>query len=399
MADKRERLLLPLVGAIVSVGFIPLSLLPFTVVGLTSGLGLDPSAAGMLGTVELGSAAIGSLIATPFLRSGRRTRIAIWAILFAIALEIASCVAHSLPALILVRGCVGLGCGLALGAGNAIAASVADPSRFYMKVLAFESALTTMTWGFMPTCLSLGQQVGVFIGSAVALLLLLVVTLFTASAEADRTTKTHRILPTAPSTLSPLARVNTALVLAAVFLCCVRDGLAWTLTDKIGTDLSLSSGQQTVLFAAIGAIGVIGLLASARMDTQRRLFVSVVVSVAAASLITTAILLAQQATTYVALSLPWTAIEFIAFAFLTGMAAQVDPSGRVAAASGAAFQAGYAIAPLFAGSLFSQFGYTGVAALSAAVSILTVAIGGWLAIRLSRRPAAASSSLAGVVTD
>jgi len=267
---------------------------------------------------------------------------------------------------------------MALGAGNAMSATVEDPSRFYMRVLAWESALTTITWAVMPTCLRLGNHIGVFVGSAAALAVLLGIATVASAAEQPPKTGSTASRAAGTASIDPL---TATLALVAVFLCCLRDGLAWTFADKIGTDLGFATGQQTILFAAIGFLGLIGLYGSARLGSSNYPIISVVSSVTLASLLTTGLLYVGRPLTYVALALPWTAVQFVAISYLTGLAAKIDITGRVAAASGAAFQLGYAVAPLLAGVLQVRLGYGAIGKLSIGLSILTIIASSLLAGR------------------
>jgi predicted MFS family arabinose efflux permease len=380
LTGKPDRLLLP-VASMVSAGFIPLGMLPFTMVGLAAGLHLNVEAAGWLGTAELSGVAIGSLLAASLLRKVSCTRLALFAIAAAVAFELMSCLAHHFTVLAVCRFLVGVGCGGALGAGNALGASATNPGTFYMKVLALESAVTTVTWSWMPTALRLGDQVGAFTSSAAALLVLGAVV---ATSSKSRTPAGIDATGRQPSLLrSKGLRVEMTLAMLAILFCCVRDGLAWTFADKIGTELGLSVGRQTVLFGAIGLIGLVGLLLSSRLDIKKHPVGMVVAAIVAASTVTTLLLYAPSVRVYEGLCLLWTASQFLAVSLLTGIAAEIDPSGRLSAACGGAFQCGYAIAPFMAGAALSQWGYGGVGGLSMALSLATIATGAAVAARLS----------------
>jgi predicted MFS family arabinose efflux permease len=395
MAHRDRRTLL-LAGAIVSGGFVPLSTLPFVVVGITSGLHVDASAAGLLGTGELGGVVLGSLAVTPFLRDRSRATLAILALLAGLGFELVSCLIDSVTYLLPVRILVGIACGVALGAGNAIAARVSDPSKFYMRVLAFESAVTTVSWTIMPACLRLGDQKGVFLAAGAVLLTLLIVIVATRSAEEPVRPGASTLPATTALAINPL---DAAIALAAMLFCCVRDGLAWTFADQIGTDVGLTSGERTLLWGAIGFLGLFGLVVSARLTGRRHPILSVAASVAIASSVTTGLLYVTTAPAYVVLALPWTAVQFIAVSYLTGLAAQIDSSGRIAAASGAFFQFGYALAPFLAGLVMAHFGHRSVGLLSTILTLFTIGTGVWAAGRILKYSAATSAVQQGLATS
>jgi predicted MFS family arabinose efflux permease len=376
-------------AAIVSAGFMPLNSLPFMVVGISTGLHLDAIHAGLIGTIELSGAILGSLAVMPLVSNVSRTKIAIYAMVAGSLFELISCACNTLQSLAIMQLLAGAGCGAALAAGNALSASAADPAHFYMKVLALQSAFATVLWSLMPTLLRLGNHYGVFAGTAAVLLVLAGITALTSRPDipAER-----RAFPAGERRV-PLIRPVLALVsLAGVFFCCMRDGVAWTLADKIGTDLGISDTGLTLLFATIGVVGLIGLLASARLTLSHYPVARVVVSVVLASACTTGLLFSSSATVYLAMALPWAAVQFLALSYLTSLAAEIDSSGRVSAAAGAAFQCAYAVAPITASATFAHFGYGAVGQLSLVLATLTIAAGWWTATRVEQqRPGAVTA--------
>jgi predicted MFS family arabinose efflux permease len=378
------------VGAIISAGFLPLNLLPFLVVGLTDGLKYSPIDAGLVGTIELGGAVLGSLCVTPLVSFVSRSRIAIAGMLLGSLFNLLACAYTSLPGVGIAQFLAGAACGAAMAAGNAMSASAADPARFYMLVLAVQSAFSTVVWSAMPYLLSYANQKGVFVGTAGLLAALALLTAVTCRPDAPITAQAG----TGRARSLPRIHLGVAgVVLAAVFLFCVRDGVAWTLTERIANDLALSERQQTVLFASIGIVGMFGLLAWARMDHARHRVARVVVSVMLVSLCTTGIIVSPTALAFFVCAVPWAAVQFVALSYLTGLAADVDPSGRVSAAAGAAFQCAYAVAPLLATATFARMGYGAVGGLSLLLAIVTTAAGGWTAARMERsRPVPAAAA-------
>jgi hypothetical protein len=254
-----------------------------------------------------------------------------------------------------------------------------------------QSAFSTVVWSAMPYLLIYANQKGVFAGTAGLLAMLALLTAATCRPEAP-VVKAQAGTGQAQG-LPRIALGVAGVVLATVFLFCVRDGVAWTLTERVANDLALSERQQTVLFASIGIVGMLGLLAWAKMDHARHRVARVVVSVMLVSLCTTGIIVSPTALALFVCAVPWAAVQFVALSYLTGLAADVDPSGRVSAAAGGAFQCAYAVAPLLATATFARMGYGAVAGLSLLLAIVTTAAGGWTAARLERGrlvPAAAA---------
>jgi hypothetical protein len=259
-----------------------------------------------------------------------------------------------------------------------------------MRVLAVQSAFSTVVWSAMPYLLSYANQKGVFVGTAGLLAVLALFTVATCRPDAPITGKVG------PEEARAMPRIHlgvAAVVLAAVFVFCVRDGVAWTLTERIATDLALSDNQQTVLYASIGLVGMLGLLAWAKMDHSRHRVPRVVVSVVLVSLCTTGLIVSPTARIFFICAVPWAALQFVALSYLTGLAADVDPSGRVSAAAGAAFQCAYAVAPLLATATFARLGYGAVGGLSLLLATVATAAGWWTATRMEcGRPASTAAA-------
>ncbi len=373
------------VAAMVSVGFVPLNLLPFTVVAYSTSLGLSSAYSGMLGTTEMSGAVLGSLVALLLMNKVPLARLAFFGALAGAGFEVLSCGMHDFYGMAIARLMVGLSCGIVLAAGNAIAASAKDPARFYMRVLAVQSALTIFIWSAMPKLLSFAGANGAFGGAAVAL---------AALASAMLLVPARLSAPAAPAPgAGPQAKagvatrpgpVTVAMALLAVLTCCMRDGVAWTFSDKIAIEVGLSDLGQSLLYAGIGALGLIVLLTSARLDIWKRPVANVAGAIIVASVTTTGLLFSHEWSVFVALALPWAAAQFLALSFLTGLAAELDASGRLSAATGAAFQCAYAVAPALAGFVFSRMGYNAVGALATVLSALTLASGSWLAQQAMR---------------
>lgn len=382
MSDPVKEPSLPAVAAMVSVGFIPLNLLPFTVVGYASGLNLGTVDASLLGTTEMSGAMFGSLAAIPLVKRMPLRRVALIATLAAALFEGLSCLMHSFAGMSVARLLVGMACGTVLASGNAIAAAAFDPARYYMRVLALQSALTIFIWSAMPKLLAVGGQYGVFGGSAFALLALALVMLANGAHHADIPASSTPTTQISVNTRSEHGRAGViAIALLAVFACCMRDGVAWTFSDRIAIEVGLSDMGQTLLYAGIGALGLVVLLTSARLDIWKRPIANVAGAIILASATTTGLLFSHHWLIFVALALPWAAAQFLALSFLTGLSSELDPSGRLSAATGAAFQCAYAVAPALAGLVFAQLGYVAVGALATGLSFITLVAGCWLASR------------------
>ena len=249
-----------------------------------------------------------------------------------------------------------------------------------MKVLALQSALTIFIWSAMPKLLTLGSQYGVFGGSAVALGALAMVMMVSGTRHSNVSLRSPHATPAGGTERAGHAgAMVVAIALLSVFACCMRDGVAWTFSDRIAIEVGLSDLGQTLLYAGIGALGLVVLLASAQLNIWKRPVANVAGAIILASATTTGLLFSHHWLVFVALALPWAAVQFLALSFLTGLSAELDPSGRLSAATGAAFQCAYAVAPGLAGMVFVRLGYVAVGGLAAVASLITLVAGTWLA--------------------
>jgi len=357
------RTLLAAFSSAYGIGLLAMLVLPFMIGSTMSGLKLDESEAGLLGTAEFIAVMAGSLALAPFMgKIPRRTAAIIGAIL-AIGGNFASMFLGSFESLLMVRPIVGLGCGLTLAVGNATVASAENSEKLAgqmsilcvtlaaigMKVFAYVSK----TWGYS----------GVY--AALALFML-------ALAGFIRWLPGHikaepQATPEHPHAHKGLLSKASLLMLAVMFIFALRDTMMWAFAERVGLATGYETDELGLLFSLQAVIGIIGPLVASVIGSRLGLRWPVLLGICLTGIVTFTILHSSNA------KLPYTigvlgigGTYFFTLSYLTALAAELDIEGRVVAASGAFLVAGVATGPALSGFLIVRGGF----ALSSWVNLL-----------------------------
>jgi predicted MFS family arabinose efflux permease len=359
-------------------------LLPFLVGSLMDGIGLDARRAGVLTSVEMGAMASGALLVAP--RIGRLSRKALALGTGAALLVLNGCSAaqDSFVQLLFLRALAGLaeGCLFAVSTA-AVAASVA-PTRGYAWVEAAGTLLWTGLFLIVPQAVALWQQRGAF-GTLFVITLCCAPLFYCLPAHPPREVEAGDAGWTlwTPSTL--------AIVCTGALLYLSESSL-WAFTERIGGSVGLSGGAVGGVLGMTNLIFVLAALCVSRLHLRwgRALPLGVGIAGFGASLLLIAS--ARSPLQYVA---GHTALA-IAFAFqwiyLQGLAAAMDPAGRVAAALAGATLVGGALGPAVGGQLAWWGGYPALGALALAAAALALALVLPVAQQLDRAEAATAGA-------
>lgn len=356
-------------AAAYGIGMLPLLVLPFVIGALISSLGLNEAQAGILSSVELGAIALGSMLVAPFMGRLPRRTLAIIGALLAMLASVFSMSLDSYETLLWVRASSGLGCGLALAAGNATVSSARSPEKLaaHMSVY-FVLLMIVMMSLFARVTAEYGHQgayaalTGSFVFSALWLFL----------------------LPQGASVCGGMSgavkfRKNTLwsltglCMLGAMFMFQMRDTMSWAFVERIGTNLGYSAENIGNLLSIQAVLGLIGPLMASVMGARLGLKIPVLLAVMFSGAVTVFILLSTKSVVLYGVSVSLISITyFYALAYLTALAAELDQQGRIVAASGGLLIAGSAVAPFISGLILQQGGYPLMGTVAVVVVVLTL---------------------------
>jgi predicted MFS family arabinose efflux permease len=339
-------------------------LLPFLVGSLMDGIGLDARRAGLLASAELGAMAVGALAVAPRVARLSRRAFALGACAALLVLHGGSAALDALAPLFTLRVLAGLaeGCLYAVTAA-AVAASVA-PTRVYARVEAGGTLLWTALFQIVPQIVALWQQRGAFGVLFVTALCCapLLCWLPPHPPEEAVDGAADRKLWNA----SALAVVCTGTILY------VSENALWAFTERIGVSTGMSGRAVGVTLGATNLVLVLGALLVSHLHLRwgRSLPIGVGIACFGASL-----LLIASARNPVQYAVGHTALA-MAFVFqwvyLQGLAAAMDPAGRVAAMLAGAILVGGALGPAVGGQLTEWGGYLAIGAFALAAASLAL---------------------------
>ncbi len=366
-------------GAICGFGYLTMLTLPFVIGASINTLGLSVGQAGLLGSVEFSGIMIASLVAAPFMARAPRRRLAIVGALMAIAGNGGSILIGDFDLLLGVRALTGLGCGLALACGNATVANSRNPELMAAHVsFLFVLTMVITALAFAEAGARWGH-VGIF-GALTLTMALLAPLLLNMPARAVIGPPGAAGGHGAGASQGNDARKARLLSFVGIslfigfFFFSLRDIMQWSVIERIGVQAGLTSVEVGGLISIQAVAGLMGPVIAARLGARLGLALPVLIGIAATGLVTFATIHAATEPKLFVYAVSFNAITyFFAFSYLTALAAALDNSGKIAAASGSFVILGAAVAPLLAGAIVERGGYAALEILVVGVAVLTAA--------------------------
>lgn len=357
--------LLVAVLAATGIGLLGSNTMPILVGALIDGLGMDEGGVGLFASLELGGVALGSLgVAALAARISRRRAGLLGGAIAALGYAAAAAAPSAAP-LAAARFVAGLGCGVAMAAGNAAAAAVDEPDRLFARVAFFGGGVAAVMLGLLPLAVGAWGFRGAYLCLAgVCVVALPLQALLPATAPA-------RVGRRAPGLPAP-AIGATALVAVGLFW--LSDQALWTFTERIGIRVGLTRQEIGGVLAASTLVGLLGAAAAALLGTLRGRTLPLVLGLAGSLAVRVALANAATPLQYTALQLCWGTIFLFTLPYVAGTTAALDRQGRFAAAAGGVGMAGTAIGPGVAGLLMVSAGPAALGWFLLVASALSLAL-------------------------
>lgn len=335
------------------VGLLAMLVLPFMIGSTMNGLGLDAAQAGLLGTVEFLGVTVASLMVAPFMGRLPRRSLALAGAALAICGNVLSATALSYDQLLVVRVCVGLGCGLALASGNATVANAENPEKLAAQMSMLFVVLMVVSMISFARVSELWGHQGVYGALAVCMLSLSVFIFRLPQGPARvRSTIEH------PHAHRSILSVSGIFMLVAMFAFALRDTMMWAFAERIGNGVGISPDDLGALFSIQAVIGIIGPMVASLVGSRYGLRLPVIVGIVLTGIVTFTILQSSKAIVpFSGAVLFISGTYFYALSYLTALAAELDTQGRIVAASGGFLVAGVAVGPAVSGALIVRGGY------------------------------------------
>jgi predicted MFS family arabinose efflux permease len=345
--------------------------LPLIVGSLIDGMALGEDAAGLLGSLELGAMALGTLALAPGMDRISRRGLARVACLAAAAAHVASAFADGFVSVAALRTAAGLAEGGVLAAANAAVASSLDPDRLFARVTIGGGLAAALLLAALPPVIEWGEHRGAFL--ALGALSLACLPLL-------------RWLPGAPAREErsgdgrAIQRGLALALLVGGFLLAAGEGAIWAFSERIGLRVGLSAEAIGIALGAATLVGLLGAAAAAWLGASRGRSAPIAVGVAVTGASCLALAYTLDPSAYVVLQLVFGVAYMFSLPYLMGAAAALDPMGRVAAGLGGISLVAAAAGPGAGGLLltwgsYPMLGWVAlVGALLAIVAILPAAL-------------------------
>ncbi|MFF1481501.1 MFS transporter [Streptomyces sp. NPDC058301] len=362
--SARPRAAWPLV-AVFTAGYLAAYLLPTVVGRLSSGLGLSPTQAGLIGsTLLLSSAAAGFTLAARVERYGER-RLARLGLLLALGGYGAAALTSLLP--LVVAGAVvgGFGSGTATAVAASGMAARRDPHRLTTFGLLSVSATAGALYLTIP-------HFGGGHGVPFAALAGVAGSVWPVTTHLPGPAPVH-VAERLPSPRLPRRRSGS--ILAAAMLCwSLAQNALWGVSGRIGlTQAGLTEVTVGAVFAVALGAGLLGVTGAGALGARlgRAVPIGVGTVVIAGCVVLSAS--ARGLASFACGEILWNVFYPVVLSYLLALAASLDPRGRWAVLAGSASSLGVACGPLVGSVLSSQAGYGGMGAVLGLVLLVVAA--------------------------
>lgn len=372
------RTLLPLCVTI-ALGGVSIYILPVLAGAIVDGYGVTDAFVGYVMAVQLSGIAIVSLLLSPSIHRVPARLAAIAGLGAIIAGNALSATADSVSLLIVARGVVGLGEGTLLTLVNGIAAQTARPHRTFTILIVTKAAFAIVVFLAMPPVIAAYGAKGTFGIVAVAAILMFPALLMfprsTGAAAPDRVA--HQ-----PGGWGWYG----GLLLVAWLLFQVGQNGLWTYVERIAVRIGLDIGTITVVMILVSLSGVIAPMIAGLLGRRIGLFIPIMGATFLSALGSLWFVHVTGALDYGAAGVLMTVALFFAYPYMSSLAAELDPKGRLAAAMPGFHAVGSALGPAAAAAILGQTGdYIWVGWFAAGVTLVCAVVVAPAALNIDRR--------------
>jgi predicted MFS family arabinose efflux permease len=333
-------------------------IMPMLVGAFIDGRGLDPAAAGLLGSGELLGLALASIALAGFVARGSRRRWVMGGLALAAIGHGFSALVTSYEGLLVARILAGVGEGALLATGNAVAASADDPERLFAKVGVVQGLLGASMIAGTPYVIGTFGPEGAFAGLVLLTLGLAPWALWVPNAP-------PRDADSAPREASP----NRSIAMRAItgfFLMAVAQSAVWIFSERLGLLAGLS-GERIGVVLAFGSMAAMpGSALAMWLGSRAGYLLPVAVGSFAYVALALVLVHVHVPSAFMSANVGFGIAFYFMWPYIMGSLAALDRGGRWTATAGGVASVGAAAGPVVGGLLLS-FGW-------GAISLLLVVI-------------------------
>jgi predicted MFS family arabinose efflux permease len=324
------------VGVIFVNSFIGVYLVPFQIGVWMDGLQFSASRSGMLGTLEVATMSITSIVAAPRIVGFSLSKVAIAGLVVAVIAQVLTGVSNDVSILVILRVLAGIGCGFIFAAVVSAVAQSKDPDRLMGYGQAVMNLLFMGVFLIIPYALNLHLLRGLFFGLALLMLISLPAFWVLPGTTAMRDDVLDR--------KNDLDGARVAIHFAAIMLLNVGLGALWGFLERAGIQIGLSASIVASVLSASTLAMIAGSLFAGWLGTRIGRALPMLVAAILCGIAALAAMTAQSLVVYAsAVMLYGAAYLFLGPYIIVGMSSALDPSGRLAPASGGVMWLSYSI--------------------------------------------------------
>ena len=357
--------------AAISIGTLTANVLPMMLGALVDARGFDEGSVGWLGTLELGCMAGSAIAVAPLLGRLSLRRLVVAASVVVLAVQLLCIGVSGFEALLALRVAAGAASGVVYASANASIARTANPERSYAVLMIALALIAAVILGILPVPIERWGVAGLFASLSGVTLLFLPFLVWLPEGQREGTVSTP------PGASVAILLLGTSLcVIAANFFVAVGSGGLWAFTERIALTTGLDREGIGLVLGATTIIAIVGAGAAAWLGTRWGRTLPAISSIAALGALGLWITLTRSPGEYAAAQFAYSTIYVFAAPYFLGVAAALDPVGRLPAAVSGATLVGGATGPVLAGQMVSGEGFALLG-----VGVLVVSLVGYTARR------------------
>jgi predicted MFS family arabinose efflux permease len=358
---SNKALLLPVWASVDLIGQQSFPIIPFLVGAMVVTLDMSLVEAGWIISIEYSTLALFAIGLSPFMGIIPRRTLALCGACLVIIGNLLSAVSDPVTlsqfnVLATYRGLVGMGCGMALAAGNATVAGVKQPEKLYAKKMVLLAVYSLISLVVSPHISSAWGVRGLYI-ALTALSILALIPLVRLPQRMSLTADHVDTLSVHTFLTNKLYLFICITMLVATFIYNIREAFTMTYIERIGS-MKLGVSPETIgAILGVGALmAMVASMAAGRAAANFGYKKSIFMGVLFSGFITIGLFHTENVNLFNGLILFWSPIFYFTWTLLMSMAAVLDDKGRVVSATGGFVLAAYAVGPGLAGYIIEKGG-------------------------------------------
>jgi predicted MFS family arabinose efflux permease len=342
------------------MGYISANLAPLLLGAAQDGMALTGGQAGLLTTLEFVAFGACAVALSPWLPRMPKRRVVVAGALVAAASHVFAALAPSYALVAVARALAGAGHGTVVSTAFAVVASLPESERIYARCYGTVLVLAAAAYFAIPPGVDAAGYRGAYALVALFLVVLLPVVgwmprgVRSRAASSAATPDDPRAIDRPALSRPPAAAL---LALVAAVLVAFSDGLAWTMTERIGVSLGIESRRISLILGPSLVTGLVGTVVADRLGTRRGLRGPLLIGVWATAVAGLVITTSGGEGHYITGAVLKNVTMFFLLPYMLGTAAALDPQGRAAGATGGIIPMGYGLGPYAAGLIADRWGF------------------------------------------